>query len=230
MSFTTSSTTQPSHSRANSTLNHWPPLVSLPTAAASTRNTSNTLSPPNNMTAPVWSPYEGRWVYSSTPDRLMGSPANIVQAGSALREHTDTPYSIHSVAASMHMHIPDTLSPGHMPPAPVHARASSDPIYRPSTVAPHTGAHTRSGSAIDPDAPLPNPFPLVASAEVRRFGSVPSGQFYTGHGGTYNQRNATHLAGALGRTPPRAEIAVAAADPVQWKRLVFTAATGRVVN
>ena len=79
---------------------------------------------------------------------------------------------------------------------------------------------------IDPDAPLPNPFPLVGSTEVRRFGSVPSAQFYAGQGGTYRHaRNASHLAGALGRTPPRVEAAVT--DREQWKQLVFIAASGR---
>ncbi|KAI0686732.1 hypothetical protein BC835DRAFT_1378881 [Cytidiella melzeri] len=217
MSFNTSTTSPPRHSRANSNLDQWPPLVAYPTTAASATNASS--APRSSDVVPVWSPYEGRWVYSSSPERPRSGRPNLVLAGSTLRDHTKTPHSIHSVAASMHMHhLPDPIS--HTPPAPVvHARARSDPIYRPATVAP---------GGINPDDPLPNPFPLVSATEVRRFGSVPSAQFYVGQGGTYNNvRNAAHLAGALGRTPPRSEVAVA--DSERWKQLVFTAATGRTM-
>ncbi|KAI0341785.1 hypothetical protein BDW22DRAFT_1420872 [Trametopsis cervina] len=219
MSFNTI-TKPPSHAGPHSYLEQWPPLLPLPTAAASTRSSTSTLLPTVATMVPVWSSYERRWVYSSN-DRPMSGQPNMVTTGSTLRAHTTTPHSIHSVAPSMHLHPSMT----HGPPSPVHTRAHSDPFpYRPSTAAP------TQATRIDPDAPLPNPFgPLVGTSEVRRFGSVPSAQFYTGQGGTYarNTRNAAHLAGALGRTPPRAEAAVA--DREQWRQLGYTAATGRQV-
>jgi len=204
-----------SHSRGYSDLEQYPPLVPLPNAATSSRSQTPTLGPGGNV-IPTWSPYEGRWTYSSYPERPMTGHIQQNIAGSTIRQHTATPHSIHSVTPSMHFH--DSIA--HASPAQAHTRASSDPIYRPATVAPDT--------YIDPDAPLPNPFPLVSSIEVRRFGSVPSAQFYTGQGGTYRSaRNAAHLAAAMGRTPPRSEGATM--DPKQWQQLVFTAATGRTV-
>lgn len=244
MSFSDSTASAPVHTRGNSNLDQWPPLLPVATSGpvfARARETTFA-----NM-IPVWSPYEHRWVHShsSQPERPFSARPNMVITGTTLRNHTATPHSIHSVTGSISHYVPESLLPSHPPttPNPIHARASSEsgpvPLYRPATVAPHM-ATTYTGTS-NSDGPLPNPFPRVAAGrtEVRRFGSVPSAQFYTGQGGTYlsanatttapgGLRNAAHLAGALGRTPPRSEAATAA-DPEQWKALVFSAATGRMV-
>lgn len=187
-------------------------------SARSSRNSSTIPTRPASDAQPLYSYHDGEWIYrsDSVPSNTSLRPG-VVAVGPVLRQHTATPLSIHSVAPSMHLYTYSQPLP-----AAVHARAGSDPIWRPRTAAPTT--------YIDPNAPLPNPFPMVGSADVRRFASVPSAQFYAGQdpSGAYRHaRNASHLAGALGRAPPRAEAAVM--DREQWKQLVFTAATGRVM-
>lgn len=188
-------------------LERYAPLDPLQTGVSSSGRATPSFAVSNNV--PIYSPYDGKWLY---PAHHASNLQPAIVTGPHLRTHTTTPHSIHSVTPSMH------IFESHLP-APIHARASSDPVWRPQTAAP---------TYIDPNAPLPNPFPLVGSSDVRRFGSVPSAQFYTGQGGTYRHaRNASHLAGALGQTPPRLEAAVMSRE--QWKQLVFTAATGRTM-
>ncbi|KAI0093530.1 hypothetical protein BDY19DRAFT_902312 [Irpex rosettiformis] len=247
------------HSRANSHLDYWPPLLApLATSTASAR-TSATLSPSLANMVPTWSPYEHRWIYSFSPPptRPPSARTSMVTTGTTIRTHTSSPpQSIHSFSGSISNLVPESLQPSYTPstPNPVHVRAESDPgqipLYRSASllVVPRTTYPTSTSSTaygpVDTDTPLPNPFPLISDKpEVRRFGSVPNGRFYvSGQGSTYPNandpsvhiatgsegggvRNAAHLAGALGRTPPRAEVA----DPEQWKALVFSAATGRTV-
>lgn len=153
-------------------------------------------------------------------------PVQMWSAGASLRAHTNTPHSIHSVAPSMHhCHAAAVL------PAP-------EPVFRPHSAA----------ARLDHRSSLPNPFAMVGN-DVRRYGSVPNGQYHHhahaqqqqqqhrvaplhgghvhgGQGGTYvSARNAAHLAGALGKTPPRAEGATQGSE--QWRQLVLSAARGR---
>lgn len=137
-------------------------------------------------------------------------------SGTSLRTHTATPHSAHSVAPSMHL----THDLSHTaPPAAAHMRdGSAEPVWRPYSADPHL--HN------DP----PNHFPMAGgSADVRRLATLPSGQYHpgrSGHGGTYvASRNASHLAGALGATPPRSESAVK--NKEEWRQLVLKAASGR---
>lgn len=127
--------------------------------------------------------------------------------GPSLRTQTTTPHSFHSVTPSMHLN--------HPVPPPVHMRAGTEPVWRPHTADPHMYN--------DP----PNHFGTAGSADVRRLPTMPAAQYQqrSGHGGTYVvTRNAAHLAGALGRTPPRTEVAVASRE--EWRQLVLRAASG----
>ncbi|KAI0797725.1 hypothetical protein C8Q75DRAFT_728968 [Abortiporus biennis] len=131
------------------------------------------------------------------------------------RTHTATPYSIHSVAPSVHLS-----------PRSAHFRAMSDPVYRPYTASPrliHQNIHhQQQPSATDVEIDLPNPFPMIGG-EVRRFassGNSPYQQHQRGLSqnsylsatipnipgplspGTQQQKR-VHFEAALGRTPPR---------------------------
>ncbi|KAF7793116.1 hypothetical protein EIP86_004224 [Pleurotus ostreatoroseus] len=154
-------------------------------------------------------------------------PPQVRSAGGPLRVATTTPHSFHSVAPSWHL-ADATQQTTTSVPQPAHVRGSSDVTYRSHTTSP------RIYSVVE--APLPNPFPPAANrGEVRRFGSMSgpdSGAYHGGHGGTYlsygrDAENAAHLVGALGTAPPRAE-ATATTDPMRWKRLVMSAASGRI--
>ena len=128
-------------------------------------------------------------------------------AGPSLRTQTMTPHSVHSVAPSMHLNHP-------IPP-PVHMRAGTEPVWRPHTA----DSHMHNDR--------PNHFGVVDGADVRRLPTMPAAQYQprSGHGGTYvATRNAAHLAGAMGQTPPRAEGAVASRE--EWRQLVLKAASG----
>lgn len=95
--------------------------------------------------------YNGYPAFASPPPLTLNIPS---------RTHTATPDSIHSVAPSIH--FAEHRGARHPPPA--HVRAASDPLQRPYT------AHGR----MEPDIPLPNPFAMVATGDIRRYGSVPN--------------------------------------------------------
>lgn len=148
---------------------------------------------------------------SDTPQ--YGTPTPVWSAGASLRTQTATPHSIHSVAPSMHL----THDLNHPIPPRAHMADGSDPVYRPYTADPHL--HNDR----------PNHFQMVGNAEVRRLPTMPNAQYQrSGQGGTYvASRNAVHLAGALGKMPPRSESAVA--DREQWRQLVMKAAGSRTL-
>ncbi|PSR94095.1 hypothetical protein PHLCEN_2v4523 [Hermanssonia centrifuga] len=201
------------------------PLVPLPGAPYAGMNLVNnypymvppitrSYSPDSMYSSQAGYPHYGH--YALSPEGLYAHP-EIKTTGAKLRTHTATPHSIHSVAPSMDLtdgSIPRTL------PQAAHIRGDSDPVYRSYSASPRLYPTEQS---------YPNPFPLVSQAEVRRFGSVPSVHYHAGHDRTRSDeiRNAAHLAGALGRTPPRSETAVT--NPGQWKQLVLSAATGRSI-
>ncbi|TCD60021.1 hypothetical protein EIP91_010872 [Steccherinum ochraceum] len=148
------------------------------------------------------------------------------------RTHTATPHSVHSVSPSVEwtteqqrVQTPLSLSRArtpsqrvatpvlNRPPPPIHARAASDPVYRPYTASPRM-LHLDQDQAIlnttyaPPPIPdntvlLPNPFPMVGAANVKRYASIGHTRAQLSYPSTAaNIRNA-HLQAAMGRAPPR---------------------------
>ena len=207
-------------------IERYAPLVPLPQSAVSTSSNVQTAlptapSPPSYTNATSESP---TWLYSAHPNEsLTGLPLayyhpqahsggpTVWSTGAALRGQTSSPHSVHSIAPSMHL----THDVQHSALPQAHLPAGSDPVWRP-----HTASPPMHHSPVRP--------PMVGGSEVRRFGSVPNASHYAGQGGSRgpptSARNAAHLAGALGATPPRSESVVT--SPEQWRQLVMQAATG----
>lgn len=166
---------------------------------------------PESMYGPEPPLYPSTNAMPSQQYQQYGSPTTVWSAGTSLRQHTTTPHSVHSLAPSMHL----THDSQHSAPAVAHTRGPSDPVHwRPSTVEP-AAMRTQQSQ-----------YPMTAGApEVRRFGTMPNAQYYAGRGATYAPaRNADHLAGALGRRPPRTAGSIA--NQEEWRQLVMKAAAG----
>ncbi|OCH95030.1 hypothetical protein OBBRIDRAFT_788767 [Obba rivulosa] len=145
------------------------------------------------------------WYYNTYPAYM--SAARTLNVPS--RTHTATPNSIHSVAPSIHF----TEHHGARQPPPAHVRAASDPMQRPHT------AHPR----LEPDIPLPNPFAMVATGDIRRYGSVPNEKAFeqgTVYPQTESVRNLAHMRpqyGPVGFPPAGPYVRERVAyQPQQW--------------
>jgi hypothetical protein len=205
------STTHSSWTTGLSSMEKFQPLIASPPTTSPTYAHTLTESPEGMYFSSLQGP----------PAQHLLMPPMRSATAQTLRSHTSTPHSVHSVAPSILCHDGHTAAVSATLSQPVHARSPSEPVWRPSSAASMHPHLSRQRAGI-------HPFPMVGT-EVRRFGSVHEAQMYSGgQGGTYiSPRNATHLAGALGRTPPRAEAAVASQQ--EWRQLVLTAATGRSV-
>ncbi|OJT14590.1 hypothetical protein TRAPUB_8836 [Trametes pubescens] len=160
------------------------------------------------------------------------APYAVHYAGAPTRAHASTPsaVSIHSMSPSIHFaHAslspisasghPAALTPSHpananiamRAPAPVHLRGTSDPLFRPYSAGPGPRVGRRGAGVYD-DADLalalPNPYPYMGGAEIRRYGSVPHMRSAAGYG--------------YGDRAPSA--AATAADDPRWRAAVLQAA------
>ncbi|KAH8106731.1 hypothetical protein BXZ70DRAFT_244723 [Cristinia sonorae] len=157
------------------------------------------------------------------------------------RMHTATPHSVRSMAPSVEWPSEQARAqtPVAMsrvpPPAPVHARAASDPVYRPYTASEQLPTIY---AAPDYTVPLPNPFPMVGATSVRRYSSIGhtrAQMSYPGPSSAASVKN-VHLQAAMGRAPPRTQtypvvgagVGLAGKKVVsraEWQRLVVAAAS-----
>ena len=179
------------------------------------------------------------------------------------RTLTATPHSAHSVAPSVdwaseqqHMQMQAGVPAQQYlfmapmsrisPPSPVHARAASDPVYRPYTASPRMlhPSQQYPPTTYDSTVLLPNPFPMVGATNVKRYASIGhtrAQMSYPGGPGapslTRELRNA-HLQAAMGRNPPRTQMTypmVASGgmagkktvSRAECRQLVINAAAGR---
>lgn len=172
---------------------------------------------------------------------VMKTPAHYLDARNATvrqtswfptRMHTATPHSVHSVSPSVEWtseqqraqtplsraRTPSqrVAAPGpalNGPPPPIHARAASDPVYRPYTASPRMlhPDQVQMTTTYAPPVPdntvlLPNPFPMVGATNVKRYASIGHTRAQLSYPGArstaQNIRNA-HLQAAMGRAPPR---------------------------
>lgn len=198
--------------------------IDLEKAASATMTHAHYLTPPN-----------------ATVRQTMSFPS---------RMHTATPHSVHSVAPSVdwtseQQSQPQQIAtPVNMMPPPVHARAASDPVYRPYTASPRMVRPQEpltTYAAPDNTVLLPNPFPMVGSANIRRYTSIGHTRAqlsYPGSAGHADVRNA-HLQAAMGRAPPRTQTYPVPVNSMgrapskkmvsraEWKQLVINAASSR---
>ncbi|THH26939.1 hypothetical protein EUX98_g7248 [Antrodiella citrinella] len=181
--------------------------------------------------------------------RAFNAPMVRQTLSSPPRMHTATPHSVHSVAPSVDWTSAEqrSQSPAQIqqqqvnrmppPPSPVHARAASDPVYRPYTASPRLLHPQHAYPQQQPDSRdttvlLPNPFPMVgATHTVRRYASIGHTRAQTSY---YGVRNNVHLQAAMGRAPPRTQTypvnvpgGKKSVSRAEWRQLVMNAASGR---
>ncbi|KAI0780783.1 hypothetical protein BD413DRAFT_500132 [Trametes elegans] len=212
----------------------------------------------NRSASPQMQMYAGPQVFAGYPAPYVTYGGQLVRSPSATPSVSSmTSMSIHSMSPSIHFTNafgntrthPAALTPAHPfnmkgnaagspPPAHLHLRSLSDPLFRPSSADPHMGPYAYHGGA------LPGPYHAGAGAgaEIRRYGSLPhvrSGSYglvgYGGGAGAYGAAGqAYYTAGWTGHGAQlrekgiaRGGVAAASVTDLRWREEVMKAAAGR---